>query len=237
MMRIGDSPIILRLGESFSFFRVYVRDIASFLLYATFPVIIIENFLSYYAGVYNLSPEIKSLPILIHFVYQPIYTGGLMFMISRLVSGESWSIKESLLVGLGCWLNLLVVHVISSGLVILGLMAFVVPGLVVLARLSVAEFSVVLERRSPMDSLIHSSRITKRFTWQIIGSVVLLSALLLAVKLLLSIIIATLSLQHVFVFMISELIIIILWSNLTILLFRYYSLATDASPENDIQQA
>jgi len=237
MRSIGDSPIILRLGESFSFFRAYTRDIASFLLYATFPVIIIENFLSYYAAVHNLSPEIKSLPILIHFMYQPIYTGGLMFMISRLVSGESWSIKESLLVGLGCWLNLLVVNVISSALIILGLIAFIVPGLVVFARLSLAEFSVVLERRSPMDSLIHSNRITKQFTWQIIGSVVLLSALLLGVKLLINIIIATLSLKHLLVFMVSELIIIILWSNLTILLFRYYSLATNASQQHDIQPA
>jgi hypothetical protein len=185
----------------------------------------------------NLSPEIKSLPILIHFMYQPIYTGGLMFMISRLVSGESWGIKESLLVGLGCWLNLLVVHVISSALIILGLIAFIFPGLVVFARLSLAEFSVVLERRSPMDSLIHSNRITKRFTWQIIGSVVLLSALLLGVKLLINIIIATLSLKHLLVFMVSELIIIILWSNLTILLFRYYSLATNASQQHDMQQA
>jgi hypothetical protein len=237
MRSIGDSPIILRLRESFSFFRAYARDIASFLLYATFPVIIVENFLSYYAAVYNLSPEIKSLPILIHFIYQPIYTGGLMFMISRLLSGESWSIKESLLVGLGCWLNLLVVHVISSALIILGLMAFIVPGLVVFARLSLAEFGVVLERRSPMDSLIHSNRITKRFTWQIIGSVVLLSALLLAVKILINIIIATLSLRHLLVFMVSELIIIILWSNITILLFRYYSLATNASQQHDIQPA
>jgi len=234
MSSVADSPVILRLGESFSFFRAYARDIASFLLYATFPVIIIENFLSYFAAVYNLSPDIKSLPILIHFMYQPIYTGGLIFMISRLVSGASWSIKESLLVGLGCWLNLLVVHVISSALIILGLIAFIVPGLVVFARLSMAEFSVVLERRSPIDSLIHSNRITKRFTWQIIGSVVLLSALLLGVKLLINIIIATFSLKHLFVFMVGELIIIILWSNLTILLFRYYDLATKASQQDEM---
>jgi hypothetical protein len=237
MRSIGDSPIILRLGESFSFFRAYVRDIASFLLYATFPVIIIENFLSYYAEAYSLSPDIKSLPILIHFMYQPIYTGGLMFMISRLVSGASWSIKESLLVGLGCWLNLLVVHVVSSALIILGLIAFIVPGLVVFARLSLAEFSVVLERRSPIDSLIHSNKITKRFTWQIIGSTVLLSALLLGVKILINIIIATFSLKHLLVFMVSELIIIILWSNLTILLFRYYDLATKDFHQDDIRPA
>jgi hypothetical protein len=234
MRSIRDNPVILRLGESFFFFRAYARDIASFLLYATFPVIIIENFLSYYAAVYNLSPDIKSLPILIHFMYQPIYTGGLMFMISRLVSGDSWSVKESLLVGLECWLNLLAVHVISSALIILGLFAFIVPGLVVFARLSLAEFSVVLEKRSPIDALTRSNRIAKRFAWQIIGSVVLLSALLLCVKLLINIIIATFSLKHLLVFMVSELIVIILWSNLTILLFRYYDLATKASQQDEI---
>lgn len=237
MRSLTGSPVIMRLGETFSFFRVYVRDIASFLLYATFPVIIIENFLSYYAAVYDFSPEIKSLPILIHFMYQPIYTGGLIFMISRLVSGEGWSVKESLLAGLGCWLNLLVVNVISSALIILGLFAFIVPGLVIFARLSLAEFSVVLERLSPIDALIHSNRITKQFTWQIVGSVLLLSGLLIGVKLLINIIITTFSLKHLFVFMVSELIIIILWSTLTILLFRYYDLATKAYQQNDIHPA
>lgn len=237
MRSLTGSPVITRLGETFSFFRVYARDIASFLLYATFPVIIIENFLSYYAAVYEFSPEIKSLPILIHFMYQPIYTGGLILMISRLVSGDGWSVKESLLAGLGCWLNLLVVNVISSALIILGLFAFIVPGLVIFARLSLAEFSVVLERLSPIDALIHSNRITKQFTWQIVGSVVLLSALLIGVKLLINIIITTFSLKHLFVFMASELIIIILWSTLTILLFRYYDLATKAFQQNDANPA
>jgi hypothetical protein len=237
MRSVADNPVIMRLGETFSFFRVYARDIASFLLYATFPVIIIENFLSYYAAIYDFSPEIKTLPILIHFMYQPIYTGGLIFMISRLVSGEGWSIKESLLVGLGCWLNLLVVNVISSVLIILGLLAFILPGLVIFARLSLAEFSVVLERLSPIDALLHSNRIAKQFAWQIIGSAVLLSALLISVKILINLIIAAFSLKHLFMFMVSELIIIILWSNITILLFRYYGLATEASQHNEIHRA
>ena len=237
MSSVVDNPVVLRLGETFTFFRVYARDIATFLLYATFPVIIIENFLSYYAAVYDFSPEIKTLPILIHFMYQPIYTGGLIFMISRLVSGDSWSVKESLLVGLGCWLNLLVVNVISSVLIILGLLALILPGLFIFARLSLAEFSVVLERLSPIDALIHSNRITKRFTWQIMGSVLLLSALLIGVKLLINIIITTFSLKHLFVFMVSELIIIILWSTLTILLFRYYGLAAKTFQQNDIHPA
>lgn len=237
MGSIADNSLILRLSETFRFFRAYARDIISFLLYATFPMIIVENFLSYYAAVYELSPEIKAMPILIHFLYQPIYTGGLIFMISKLVAGETWSVKDSLLVGLGCWLHLLIVNLISSALIILGLVALVVPGLIIFARLSLAEFIVVLERISPLDALVRSSRITRKFTWQIIGSVFLLSALLIGVKLLINILIAALSLRHIFVFMISELIVIILWSNLTIVLFRYYDLATIASQQDPIPPA
>jgi hypothetical protein len=237
MRSVTDNPVITRIKETLTFFRTYVRDIGRFLLYATFPVIIIENFLLYYAALYDYPPEVKSLPILIHFLYQPIYTGGLIFMISKIVAGENWSIKESLLKGLGCWLNLLIVNVMSSILIILGLMAFIVPGLIIFARLSLAEFIVVLERLSPIDALIKSNRITKQFTWQIIGSVVLLSALLLGAKLLINIVIAAFAIRHLFIFMVSELITIILWSTLTILLFRFYDLSTKASQEQEIKLA
>ena len=231
------NSVILRLRETISFFRTYARDIGRFLLYATFPVIIIENFLSYYATVYNYPPEIFSLSIIIHFLYQPIYTGGLIFLISKIVSGEEWSVRECLLVGLACWVKLLFVNIISSLLIILGLIAFIIPGLIVFARLSLAEFNVVLERQSPIDALLRSSRVTKRFTWQIIGSVFLLSAMLLGIKLLINLLIATFSLEYLPVFMVSELIVIILWSSLTILLFRFYDLATKASQQLDIQLA
>jgi hypothetical protein len=231
------NSVILRLRETLSFFRTYARDIGSFLLYATFPVIIIENFLSYYATMYNYPPQMYALSIMIHFLYQPIYTGGLILLISKIVSGEERSVKECLLVGLACWINLLFVNIISSLLIILGLIAFIIPGLIVFARLSLAEFNVVLERQSPIDALVRSSRVTKRFTWQIIGSVVLLSAMLLGIKLLINLVIATFSLKYLPVFIISELVVIILWSTLTILLFRFYDLASKASQQHDISLA
>lgn len=228
------NSIIIRLRETLSFFRTYVRDIGKFLLYATFPVIIIENFLSYYATIYNYPPEIHFLPIIIHFLYQPIYSGGLIFLISKIVTGEPWGVRECLSVGLACWVNLVLVNIISSLLIILGLIAFVIPGLVVFARLSLAEFNVVLERLSPIDAIVQSNRITKKFTWQIIGSVFLLFAMLLGAKLLINLVVATFSIQYLFIFMASELLIIILWSTFTILLFRFYDLANKAQSKNEI---
>jgi len=223
------------LIETLSFFRAYARDIATFLLYATFPVIIIENFISYYAIHYNFPFEIKHLPIIVHFLYQPIYTGGLIYLISKIVVGEKWDIKGCLSVGLSCWVNLLLVNIISSLMIILGLFAFIIPGLFIFARLSLAEFNVVLNRLSPIEALYRSNKMSRNVTWQIIASALLLSVILLGFQLLIHLAIVTLSLENLFTFMVTELLIIILWSSFTILFFRFYDLANKALRQSDDQ--
>jgi hypothetical protein len=236
--KFKENFIIKPLIETFSFFRAYARDIITFLLYATVPVIIIENFISYYAINYNFPFEIKHLPIIVHFLYQPIYTGGLIYLISKIVVGEKWDIKGCLLVGLNCWVNLLLVNIISSLMVILGLFAFIIPGLFIFARLSLAEFCVVLDRLSPMEALLHSNKMSRNFTWQIITSALLLSVILLGFQLIIHLAIVTFSLANIFTFMITELLIIVLWSTFTILFFRFYDLANKAlrqSHEKEIQ--
>jgi len=216
------------LIETVGFFRAYVRDIVTFLLYATVPVIIIENFISYYAIHYSFPFDIKHLPIIVHFLYQPIYTGGLIYLISMIIKGEGWDIKGCLLVGLRCWVNLLLVNIISSLMVIFGLFAFIIPGLFIFARLSLAEFSVVLERLSPVEALYRSYKLSRGFTWQIITSALLLSIILLGFQLLIHLAIVTFSLENIVTFMITELLIIILWSTFTILFFRFYDLTNKA---------
>jgi hypothetical protein len=236
--RFKENFTIKPLIETFSFFRAYVRDILTFLLYATVPVIIIENFIYYYAIHYSFPFDIKHLPIIVHFLYQPIYTGGLIYLISKIIIGERWDIKGCLLVGLRCWVNLLIVNIISSLIVIFGLFAFIIPGLFIFARLSLAEFNVVLERLSPVEALYRSYKLSKGFTWQIITSALLLSIILLGFQLLIHLAIVTFSLESIVTFMIIELLIIVLWSTFTILFFRFYDLANKAlqqSHEKEIQ--
>ena len=223
--KFKENFVIKPLIETFSFFRAYARDIVTFLLYATVPVIIIENFISYYAIHYHFPFEIGHLPIIVHFLYQPIYTGGLIYLISKIVVGEKWDIKGCLLIGLRYWVNLLLVNIISSLMVILGLFAFIIPGLFIFARLSLAEFCVVLDRLSPFEALYRSNKMSRNFTWQIIISALLLSVILLGFQILIHLAIVTFSLENIFTFMITELLIIILWSSFTILFFRFYDLA------------
>ncbi|MFO8164399.1 MAG: YciC family protein [Thermodesulfobacteriota bacterium] len=227
------SVVMKPLIEAFRFFRVYMRDIVTFLLYATVPVIIIENFISYYAIRFNFPIEVKHLPIILHFFYQPIYTGGLIYLISRVLEGENWDVKGCLLVGVRFWANLLIVNVISSVMIILGLFAFIIPGVFIFARLSLAEFCVVLDKLSPIDALYHSNKISRDFMWQIIISALLLLVILLGCQLVIHLVIVTLSLENIVTFMVTELLIIILWSMFTVLFFRFYDLANNATRQSD----
>ena len=227
--RYKDNFIIRRLIETFAFFKAHVLVIGKFFLILYLPFLIIDIFLSSYIA--SLVPPIKVLyfNIILNYLYQPIYTGGFIYLISKTVSGEKWNIKECLKVGLGCWGNLLVVNVISSLIIFAGLVAFIIPGLIAFARLSLAEYSVVLDGQDFKEALLHSNRITKPLTWHIIGSCALLSGILLIIRLLMQTLITELSLDSTITAVVSSLISITLWSSFTILLFRFYDLAGKGS--------
>lgn len=220
-----NNPSIKRLIETFAFFKAHVLLIGKFLIISTLPFIILEIFLSYYSTIVSYPLTIQYLSIIVGYLYQPIYTGGLIYLIYKIVADEQCSMKECLSVSLGRWADLIIVNIISMVIIIAGLFAFIIPGFIAFARLSLAEYSVVINRFNPKKALINSNDITKAFTWQIIGSCFLLSGILLILELSIQIIINKLSIGNIFISAVSSLLSIILWSNFTILLFRYYDLS------------
>ena len=220
-----NNPSIKRLIETFVFFKAHVLLIGKFLIISTLPFIILEIFLSYYSTIVSYPLTIQYLSIIVGYLYQPIYTGGLIYLIYKIVADEQCSMKECLSVSLGRWGDLIIVNIISMVIIIAGLFAFIIPGFIAFARLSLAEYSVVINKFNPKKALINSNDITKAFTWQIIGSCFLLSGILLILELSIQIIINKLSIGNIFISAVSSLLSIILWSNFTILLFRYYDLS------------
>jgi len=217
--------MIQRLTETFAFFRTYFLDISAFLLTVTFPVILLEAIVSYYLTQTGASMEMKILPSVIAFIYQPVYTAGLIYMISVKINGKTWNLKEGFFFSLSCWGNLLFVNTLTLCITLLGLFAFILPGLFLFARLSMAQFCVVLERIDPKAALIRSNQISKPFTFQIIVCSVCITVTLLILDMLLQYFFSRLSLDHNFTMIITSVIFLILSANITILLFRFYDLA------------
>ena len=220
-----DRNMFRRLFETLAFFRAYMLDIARFLIPVTLPVVVLETALSLRAMEMETSAAAQWLPFLAGFLFRPVYTAGLIWQITRLVDGVPWTLKECLAVGIRCWSRLLLVYVVSSVLIFAGLLAFLIPGLVVLARLSLAEFGVVLEGMGPKEALIRSNARVRGFTLEMVGCTLVLSFLLLSLDLIAGFVLMKLSLQGYATGVVTSLVFLVLSSTLTILFYRFYDLA------------
>ena len=218
--------VIRRLVETFAFFKTHALIISKFLLLATLPLLIIEIFLAYYRSHVSFPVTIQYLSIIIGYLYQPIYAGGLIYLIYQTVSDKKFSLRQCVFAGLACWADLVIVNIIISAIIIIGLIAFILPGIIAFARLSLAEYGVVINKLNPKQAIIQSYTLSKEFMWQIIGSSFLLSGILLLFELAMQTVIRKLSLNNLLISGLSSLISVILWSNITILLFRFYDLST-----------
>jgi len=214
-----------RLFETLAFFKTFVVDIARFLIPVTLPVVMLETSLSFRIMNLESAGAVQWLPFLVGFLFRPVYTAGLIWLLTRLVAGTPWTLRECLGVGIRCWSRLLVVYLASSVLIFAGLLAFLIPGLIVLARLSLAEFGVVLEGMGPRQALARSNERVRGFTADVVGSTLVLSFLLVGLDVITNYLLARFSLQGYAAAILTSLVFLVLSSSLTILFYRFYDLA------------
>ncbi|MGD8388190.1 MAG: hypothetical protein PVG49_13695 [Desulfobacteraceae bacterium] len=214
-----------RLFETLAFFRAFLVDIARFLIPVTIPVILLETYLSFRIVEANSQGVINALPFTISFLYRPVYTGGLIWLISQSAGGQGWTTAECLIKGLKFWKDLLFVYLISSVLIFAGLLAFVLPGLVFFARLSLAEFGVVLEGMGPKEALIRSNERVRGMTLEIIVCTLALSFLLISLDIISGYFMGKYSLHGYLSSVFVSVVFMVLSSTVTILFYRFYDLA------------
>lgn len=84
---------------------------------------------------------------------------------------ESISFKETAaLVNFKTGLSLLGLSIISGIIITIGFILLIIPGLILLARLSLAPFVLVIEKKSIVESLSRSWSLTKHHTWDMLGA-------------------------------------------------------------------
>jgi hypothetical protein len=223
---------IRRLMETLGFFRAYGWTIAIRFLPLYLPVVALNLLLPSLGGDPQQKASYLGLSYLIHFLYQPIYTGALIYWLSRIEAGAAWSLREGFVLGVTLWDRLLLVSLITHMWIVLGALAFIVPGLIAYARLSLAEFRVVLRGESAREAIRGSFRMTRPVAWEILASSLVLFLLFLAFELLFAQVNAKLSGGLAVELLMSSLLSILLLISLTILLFRFYGLTK--GPEADL---
>jgi membrane-anchored glycerophosphoryl diester phosphodiesterase (GDPDase) len=149
------------LIDAFSFYTRHILQIAALCL----PLLCIN---AYVASLLMRSPNLQSLSYVSYFTLYPIYTAALILLMAKRARQEQPRNMDLIAAALKLWWPLFVLTAMNLGLVLLGAMLFIIPGLWVAVRLAFAEFFLVLNDMQPKEAIRHSFKLTKRYFWPIL---------------------------------------------------------------------
>ena len=163
------------LMDSWFFFRRHFYAIASIILPIILPIEIVTTF--------TLQPNPTGeidysnyLPVmLISLLAYPIYTVGLIYYLASVIEGTPATTNHCWQKGKKYWLPCLILALFAGLTIMLGLMALVLPGILLAIRYSFAEFELVFNQALPTDSLRNSWHMTRDYMGTILGGYVLIT--------------------------------------------------------------
>jgi len=163
------------LLDSWFFFRRHFYAIASIILPIILPIEIISTF--------TLQPNAAGeidysnyLPVmLVGLLAYPIYTVGLIYYLASVIEGTPTNTNHCWQMGKKYWLPCLMLALFAGLTIMLGLMALVLPGILLAIRYSFAEFDLVFNQTQPIDSLRNSWHMTRDYMGTILAGYVLIT--------------------------------------------------------------
>jgi len=119
-------------------------------------------------------------------IIKPIYTGGIILLIYNLAMEQNKSILSCLLGALMRWPYMLIANVLTSIVVFIGLMFFVLPGIWAFSRLFLVPYLVILKNQTPFTAIINSYHYTKGYSFKILSDIILLIVIFIIILILLN---------------------------------------------------
>lgn len=165
------------IRQSFFFLRQNFKTLAAINL----PFIIISYLFmqQFDLSLKNQTQEELAQSMLIisgfNLILMPMYWGASIAFMQSTLNGKAFSVGQSLVLSAQLWPKLFLVFTIYSLLISMGLLLFIIPGIYIAIRLSIADYICIIERRSILDSIKDSWQQTKDYVWPIFQGVAIIS--------------------------------------------------------------
>ena len=136
------------------------------------PGNILINYVAY--NYPDLSPiGFMMLAMWIEGIFGPIYIGALVSALYQIKMGGTVTYKEAMSVGIRKWGSLFAARLVAGVIIGLGLIALIVPGIILAVRYSLLEAAVIVEDKDTSESRERSVALTAGRRWQIFWSAIL----------------------------------------------------------------
>ncbi len=158
----------------------------------------------------------------LHAMLIPLYLSALIIFMASRVDGNFPSFKAVYTKAFQFWLPMLVIYLITFILIGIGFMALIIPGMIVMARTSYAQFYCVLENISPMDAIKKSWSETKENQWVILIGLAVMQLTVEVPDWLASKVLTAIGANYAFIHVVTSVLYGILFSLPIIFAFRMY---------------
>ena len=228
----GVYRLYILLKEIAKFFLKNLMPISFLTLAIELPYIFLLNFKYFTELPQVISSGFSTILFFASFVIYPLATGAQTFLYYQIINDSKLDIKKCIVESKKYLINLVIGSFLYLILTLLGLIAFIIPGIIIGVRLSFYCFLIVFENYPPLDALKESYRITTGYTWQIATPSIILGIPIVAASILIQEFFITIDLYNIFFGTIIDSIFAILgWLNL-ILFFRFYCIYKDKGKLN-----
>jgi len=151
-------PII---SDSYFFYLRNFGQIASLCL----PFLLLDAFLEL---LFSRSQNFQSLYWVSYVAIYPMYTAALILLMAKSANKDQSSNMDLIAASLKLWWPFYLLTVIQLTLGVIGFFLFIIPGILVLVRLSFAEFYLILNGLTPWEAIRQSVESTKRYFWYLL---------------------------------------------------------------------
>ena len=162
-----------RIGEAIGLLVKHFWLFTAIIFTVWLPGNILCNVVNYYVTHQDLALSLK-LPMWIEGIFGPIYIGAMVFALFEIKSGRPVTYRQAMAVGFQKWGSLFAARFVAGFFMLLGLLALVIPGLVLAVRYNFLDEAVIIEGKGTTASRLRSIELTSGWRWQIFGSACLL---------------------------------------------------------------
>ena len=177
---VGRTSLPRKFGAAARLFAADFGTISLLVLTVWLPANLLVNSYEYHAAGAN-SQGVLKLANLVDGMFAPISLAGILHVVAGRARGGRVAYPEALAAGFRSWGRLFAARWVAGLLILLGLIALVVPGIILLLRYALLDPVVVLEGAKGADARRRSAELAKGRRWQIIGAAVLFFGPFLAV--------------------------------------------------------
>lgn len=194
------------------------------------PFIIPLNLFLAIVEIYTVDEQLLFwISLIMGVLVYPLYQGAIIFYIASAISNRYLPSAQYYRLAIKYWLPLVLLSAMVLGAVTAGLITFLFPALIIMARLSFAEFYCVLNDEKPIDSFSKSWQETREKQWVILTGGLVIYLVTMVPIWSLETIFSALEMQGAITNFLLASLDLILMVPLTIFSFRVFILHQDAA--------